>query len=100
MIDYIKKSMQVVDREPSYSEIMEFLTEEPELQNERVYESRWWDEYETVVKLPNLEEDIFVLFTYAETTGDNSPSDCGYESPGIGSLTQVFPKEITKVVYV
>ena len=46
-----------------------------ELHEERISEHRWWNEVRHVIKVG----DKYIGYVYAETTGDMSPPEAGYD---------------------
>lgn len=58
-------------------------------------EHRWWVNTFKVVKIG----DMLIGFGNAKTTGDNSPSEVGWEFDP-STICEVEPKEVTTTVYV
>lgn len=75
-------------------ELLCFLRELDEIWKEHKSGHRWWDTYTKVVQL----QDRFLQFTDAQTTGDTSAIDAGWEWDGI--VTEVFPHTTTIVTTV
>ena len=79
------------------NDILEFLSCCPEMQSEVVDEYRWWNEVEYVVQV----KDIFLKYYNAESTGDNTPTELGYEGiSSINDIIEVQPKVIQTTIYV
>ena len=56
-------------------ELLEILRGFDVLHKEFIGDHRWWNEYRYTIKI----EDTYVGYIYAETTGDMSASEAGYE---------------------
>ena len=79
----------------SDADVRDVLERYTSIQSTLDYESRWWNEYTTVVQL----SDTFISFTVASTTGDRSANECGYEPPNLlDDLTEV--KAVTRTITV
>ncbi len=92
----MKVSIEDISEENS-ADIYDYLDCLSPIQTTVVDSYRWWDEMETVVE---LEKDFFVAFTDAHSTGDNTPSDLGYEQPPISDIREVRKKVIEQIIYV
>ena len=57
------------------NELFETIRNFPVLRKEITSQHRWWNEYRYVIKI----EDTYVGYIYAETTGDMSASEAGYD---------------------
>lgn len=69
------------------------------VQEETESEHRWYDVRTQVHKVTiNGEERFFKTFCY-HITGDNCAADMDLDMPDIDSVTEVFPKTITKTIY-
>lgn len=69
------------------------------VQEETESEHRWYDVRTQVHKMTiNGEERFFKTFCY-HITGDNCAADMDLDMPTIDSVTEVFPKTITKTIY-
>lgn len=88
--------------EDSPSEDYEYFSEclsECIVQQQTTSEHRWYDIREVVHKVTiDEEERYFKTFDY-HITGDNSASDMGLKLPTLNNVEEVFPREITTVVY-
>lgn len=61
---------------------------------------RWYTNYDVIRKFTVGGKDYFFEDYYMSVDGDNSRSDCGWETPNIEDIAQVFPKEVLTTVYV
>ena len=69
------------------------------VQEETESEHRWYDVRTQVHKVTICgKERFFKTFAY-HITGDNCAEDMDLEMPNIHSVTEVFPKTITKTIY-
>ena len=79
MNDIIKKHvgeyLRVQDMNDSEDSIIELIRYSDEIYSEIVDTKRWWKVVFRVVEIDGM----FIGFDDAETTGDNSPSDVGFE---------------------
>ena len=79
MNDIIKKHvgeyLRVQDMNDSEDSIIEWIRYSDEIYSEIVDTKRWWKVVFRVVEIDGM----FIGFDDAETTGDNSPSDVGFE---------------------
>lgn len=62
---------------------------------ERKTEHRWWNDYLYIAKI----DEKYIGFLWAETTGDDSIYDIGWEFHW-DTLAEYEPKEIIKTIYV
>lgn len=81
--------------EENKDDIYDYLNGLRSLDTEVIDNLRWWNEIVKVVKVGN----IFIKFKYAETTGDDSPFDKGYDLDSLSSIVEVFPHTIQTIVY-
>ena len=86
------------DNYEKLSDIIEYLSCCSVVHKELVYESRWWNLYEYIVK---LNSDAFISYVTAEATGDNTPTELGFEQSdyGLDSIHEVVPVQVTTTVY-
>ena len=61
---------------------------------------RWYTYYDVIRKFTVGGKDYFFKDNYMSVDGDNSRSDCGWETPNVEDIVQVFPKEVLTTVYV
>lgn len=61
-------------------------------------ESRWWNIYSYIVEAA---PGVFIKYYSAETTGDRTPTEVGFEQEdyGFNTMKQVFPKTVTTTIY-
>jgi len=62
-------------------------------------EYRWRIEYSIVCKIVDGGVDRYFKYTSCKGTNDNSWEDAGYTFEGIDSVVEVYPREVTTVVY-
>ncbi len=63
-------------------------------------EHRWYTNYDVVRKLTVGGVDYFFEDYVMRADGDNSREDCGWETPDIDDICQVFPKQVSTTIYV
>ncbi len=56
-------------------ELLEILRNFDVLHKKMISEHRWWNEYRYTIKV----DDTYIGYVYAETTGDKSASETGYD---------------------
>ena len=81
--------------EPTIPNLIEVLTEAPQVYSEPAGTHRWWNDVLNVVKIG----DKFLGYIWAENTGDNSIFDAGFEFD-LSSVKFYEPKEVTVTKYV
>jgi hypothetical protein len=75
--------------------LLETLMEGEIIYKESLGDHRWWTEWFCVTKI----KDVFIGYTWATTTGDNSIWDAGWEFDW-DSLCEVEPKEVVTTIYI
>lgn len=80
----------------SDSNLIEYVTCLKEVHSELYDDYRWWNIWESVYETKNGN---FIAYKYAISTGDNTPSELGYEGNGLDDLAQVHRKQITTYIY-
>lgn len=83
------------DKWKNDSELLEILRGYDVLHEEKIDMHRWWNEYRYVIKIG----DKYVGYVYAETTGDMSPWEAGYEFDP-DSICEMERREKITVTYV
>jgi len=76
------------------SDLIETLQESKHVDKEHAYGTRWWECWFNVAQIG----DKFIRYTWAEANRDESIFDLGWEFDW-DSVVEVFPKEVTKVIY-
>ena len=77
------------------NELLDILRDLKEVKEELIEKHRWWNEYEYIVKLG----DTYIRYIYADTTGDMSPSEAGYDfNPDLICEMEQIEKTITTYV--
>jgi hypothetical protein len=61
---------------------------------------RWYTYYDVIRKFTVGGKDYFFEDSYMSVDGDNSRSDCGWETPNVEDIVQVFPKQVLTTIYV
>jgi hypothetical protein len=61
---------------------------------------RWRIEFQVVCKIVDDGFERFFKYSACKGTGENSWEDAGYTFEGIDKVTEVFPKEVTTIIYV
>ena len=77
------------------NELLDLLRDYNALYEERISEHRWWNTFWYVIKM----EDKYIGYVYAETTGDMSPREAGWEFDP-DSICEMKPQIKTIVTYV
>lgn len=78
----------------SDEEITEAIRDQPTVWTGDEQYHRWWNDVFCVTKIDGM----FIGYWGAETTGDNSPRDCGWEFDP-ETICEVRPTEVTTIVY-
>ena len=78
----------------SDADIIETIQEADELYREEIRQRRWWNEYLYVVDVDGM----LVGYEYAETTGDISATEAGYEFDP-SAIHEMVATEKTITVY-
>ena len=78
----------------SDEELIETLCEEEEVYRKPLTKHRWWTDIFVVVDVGGK----LIGYDWAETTGDNSPQDVGWEFDQ-RSICEVKSREVVKTVY-
>ena len=60
---------------------------------------RWRIDYYNVCKIVDNGVDRYFKYSACKGTNDNSWEDAGYYFEGVDSVEEVFPKEVTTIVY-
>lgn len=63
-------------------------------------EHRWYTCYDVVRMFTVGGVDYFFSDYVMRADGDNSRDDCGWETPDVESIEQVFPKQVLTTIYV
>ena len=74
--------------------LQEVLLEADEVYSKEISQHRWWVTYFTVVRIDGM----LIGFTSARTTGDNTPSEAGWEFDP-STICEVEAHEKTVIVY-
>lgn len=61
---------------------------------------RWYSVTDIVREVPDGEGSRYFEDTSWHCTGDGDISDCGWSTPDIDDLVEVFPKDIVTTIYV
>ena len=81
----------------SDSDLIDYITCLKEVQSELHDDGpRWWHIWRSVYE---TKDGNFICYKYAVATGDNTPSELGYEGNGLNDLCQVHKKQVTTYVY-
>lgn len=60
---------------------------------------RWRINYDVVCKIMDGNQERFFKYTACKGTNDNSWEDAGYTFEGIDNVIEVYPKEVTTIIY-
>lgn len=60
---------------------------------------RWRINYDVVCKINDNGKDRYFKYTAYKGTNDNSWEDAGYTFEGIDNVVEVYPKEVTTIIY-
>jgi len=60
-------------------------------------ESRWWSTWADVYE---VQDGVYLKYYYARATGDNTPSELGYEDNGLDDIFEVKREVISTYTYV
>lgn len=60
---------------------------------------RWRINYEVVCKIIDDNQERYFKYTACKGTNDNSWEDAGYTFEGIDNVIEVYPKEVTTIIY-
>jgi len=83
------------DKWKNDDELLEVLRNNKMLFEEKISEHRWWNEHRYIIKVG----DVYIGYIYAETTGDMSPREAGYEFDP-DSICEMKPIQKTITVYI
>ena len=92
MIGY-EEAVEAMKLEGYEEDILTYLRESHEVYKEDAGKSRWWQNWEVVVKIGDK------YFRYFDATSDDrSAKEAGREFD-TSSITRVYPKQVMKTVY-
>lgn len=77
-------------------ELIDYVTCLKQVHSELTDSRRWWDTWESIYE---TEDGKYISYQYARSTGDNTPSELGYEDCGLEDLTEVFKTETITYTY-
>ena len=73
--DYCNEGKDPIGEPKNAEELLETLRNFSVLHKEMISEHRWWNEYRYTIKIKGT----YIGYIYAETTGDMSASEAGYD---------------------
>ena len=97
LLEILSHADKKVTEEYTDSDLLEYIDCLSTQENEMVDESRWWQIWEKVVKVEN---DVFLKFSYARSSGDGTPHELGYEDNGLDDIWEVKERVVSKTEYV
>lgn len=97
LIEILSKVDKEVNKDYTDYDLIDYITCLKEVQKEEVDTERWWNIWESVYE---VSDGVYLKYSYAKATGDNTPSDLGYEDNGLDDIWEVKRKEVITYKYI